>query len=74
MIQHKNPNAVIAEDSLHAATTAEPILKKSNENRLEYINRVNARTKWGVSTATANKGETSCRITTNSEPQDPEEP
>ena len=35
--QHKNPNAAIAVDSLHAATTFEP-KKKSNENGLEYIN------------------------------------
>ena len=76
-IQDKNPNAVIAVDSLHAATTFEPFFKKkkSNENaRLEYINRVTSRTKWGICTATAYKDETTCRITTNRDPHDPEEP
>jgi hypothetical protein len=79
MNQEKNPKAETAEDSSHTATTIEPLYKnKSNENglELEYINRVTARTIeiYGVFTATAYYGETTCRSTTNSEPHDPEEP
>ena len=67
MIQDKNPNTMIIVVSLHRA------FKKSNENELEYINQaITALTKG---TATANKSTNSVfRITTNSEPHDPEEP
>ena len=37
MIQLKNPNAVIAEDSLHAASTFAPFQKKKRSNENIYI-------------------------------------
>ena len=76
MTQHKNPNAMIAVESLHAALTFVTFKKKANENGLEYNNRViSARTKEVTATVGyEEESHSSCRITTNSEPHGPEEP